>query len=220
MLQLACLSSTTGWQNKKKTSIGVRKTHAVPLVSFLDFPDSHKFGGLSILSDVSDLDDSDPRLLSMEKFAKTALTLFFPFRNPSKDLILNGNHLSKFQNTFSSGALDKYEHYFVNAQESHDSFNCGRPDDILESITSIPKCAHNPNTSDSNELLMEMDKDYVDNMDIIVPPDSLNFHDTNNKLMIHTSVIIESGGHRCGNSLINQPTPANHSAIAVGDLVE
>ena len=68
-------------KKKDQTQIAThaRKTHAVPLVSFLEFPDSNKFGGLSILSNVSDLDDEDPRLLSMEEFAKTALTLFFHF---------------------------------------------------------------------------------------------------------------------------------------------
>ena len=156
----------------------------------------------------------------MEQFAKTALILFFPFRNPSKDLTLNGHHLPKFQHAFVSGSFDHHEHHFVKAQESHDSFNCGRPDDILESITSIPKGALDSSISDPNAVLMEMGKCFVDDVDIIVPPDSLELHDNNKKLMINTSVIIETGGHNCGNSLIKQPTPANCSAIAKCDLAD
>ena len=144
----------------------MRKTHAVPLVSFLDFPVSHKFGGLSILANVSDLDDEDPRLLSMEEFAKTALTLFFHFRNAEEELTVNGKHLPKFQTLFASGNLDKHKHHFVKAQESHDSFSCGRPDDVLESNTHFPKCVLNSNLSDFDADTRELDKMQAENMHI------------------------------------------------------
>ena len=97
----------------------------IPMVSFSDFPDAHRFDGLSILGNVSNLNQSDPRFLAMEQFAKTALTLFVPFRDAQNDLTVNGMHLPKFQLMFQSGSFQKHEHLLANAQESHDCFNSG-----------------------------------------------------------------------------------------------
>ena len=89
------------------SSMKKRKKHAVPMVSFFDFPDAHNFGGLSILGDVSDLELDDPRLIAMEKFAKTALTfLFFSHRDNTKDLTENWNpHQKSKRNTTSSVSI-------------------------------------------------------------------------------------------------------------------
>ena len=184
----------------------------MPLVSFLDFPDSHKFGGLSILSDVSALDENDPRLLSMEKFAKTALTLFHPFRKAHEHLTFDGKHLPKFQTLFASGDLDKHKHHFVNAQESHDSFSCGRPDDVLESNTHFPKCVlDDSNLSDFDADTRELDETYAKNMHIFHR--KKNFHDEKDKLKVQSSIIIDAGSHKCGRSFINPPNVSSCDAI-------
>ena len=183
-------------KNNGKKNIGARKTPAVPLVSFLDFPDSHKFGGLSILSDVSDLDDTDPRLLSMEKFAKTALTLFHPFRKAHEHLTLDGKHLPKFQTLFASGDLDKHKHCFVKAQESHNSFSCGRPDNVLESNTHFPKCVLDSNLSDFDAETRESDEMCVESMHII-HKNKMKFHDEKDKLKVQSSIITDAGSHKC-----------------------
>ena len=155
----------------------------------------------------------------MEKFSKTALTLFFPFRDAATDLTVDGKHLPKFQMVFASGALDNHKHHFANAQESHDSFNCGRPKDVLESITNQPTCTSQSNTNDSDVLLMEMDENFVDNMNIIVPSNSICFHDNANKLVVCSSMIIDSGSHNCGRHLLNAPIVPPLSAISTQESV-
>ena len=135
---------------------------------------------------------------------------FFPFRDAFNDLTLDGKHLPKFQAVFASRALDKHEHHFVHAQESHDSFNCGRTEDILESISSHPKSALDANTNGQDPILMEMEEECVDNIDIIISSDSLqDFHDANGRMIMHSTVIVESGSHNCGKHLINPPIAIN-----------
>ena len=89
-------NTTKNRMNKKTVLMDLSKDHiasnhlklrhrnkmAVPMISHLDFQDSRSFGGICIDGDeVSNLDEDDERIMSMEKHARTALLLCVPFRN-------------------------------------------------------------------------------------------------------------------------------------------
>ena len=72
-----------------------RIKHVIPMVSFLDFPNSESFGEI-LINDVVETERlrcHEARLTSMEKYARVALLLFVPFRNAKNELQLDGKYL-------------------------------------------------------------------------------------------------------------------------------
>lgn len=104
-----------------------RKHWVVPLASYNDFPSAAQFEG----------DILDPRSYpsaAMEKFAKTAITLFVPFRQRK-----TGNYITYFRDLVSSGKISKQTlQYLQNIQDVRNMLSAGRQPDELEQLTMAP----------------------------------------------------------------------------------
>ena len=107
----------------------------------LDFQDSQSFEDICIDGDnLSTLDENDGCLLAMEKYSRTALIGFVPFRDVKKDLQIDGKYLPKFRKTLKDWKLTKNTQITTEKFPSCcTSFNSARPNDPLECITYKPR---------------------------------------------------------------------------------
>ena len=122
-----------------------------------------------------------------------------------------------FQAEFRKGNFKAHEHFLINAQESHDSFSCGRPEDPLESMTWKPQCVKSSPTDNVDELRAEVEERYVDFMSNTMKLDRISFRDDHNCLKVNTSIVLHEGAHNCGTSLITPSTPLEGNVIATND---
>jgi hypothetical protein len=87
-------------QQHKLQGMCMRNNMVTPLISFLDFPNSSEFNGEIMDAGV----ETNP---AMEKYAKTVLCLFVPFRN--EEQLSNGiqeqSYVERLREVYSTGAL-------------------------------------------------------------------------------------------------------------------
>ena len=111
------------------------KGYKIPLINYLDFPDTKSFEGQNLFS----CEVPDPPMschVQMEIYAKKAGITFVPFRDVEKDLKLDGSFLQKFREYVLLGKLKpRHERILKNFQICRNSLNAGRPLDPLEKVT-------------------------------------------------------------------------------------
>jgi hypothetical protein len=192
----------------KNLTIVQRIIEAVPSITYLTFPDSKSFDGIAIDGDISNLNDDDEKLISMEKYAKQAAILFCPFQN-IEDIKTDGKFLPFFRDFISNGLL-KQQHSSImkNAQDCRNSFDAGRPEDPLTQVTTTPirdaPMKTTRNTPAENDL-QEFYQTFLVNMDSLQSDDQINFYDEHNKFAVDTTPITMMGSHKCGRKLLKMP---------------
>jgi len=126
--------SSDGHPNYKIEGIFERDRPAVPLVSFLDFPDASKFDGHDMLACEG---TSVPHFDVMDEYAKSALFLLQPFINKG-ELIAesDGTYLTAFRNRFFSDSFRSHDlRMLQNIQDCYNMLQSGRVEDELTRTT-------------------------------------------------------------------------------------
>ena len=215
--------STMDWDtphpSKSHLKVSQRENFVIPSIPFLRFQNSESFGDIPIDGNISELELDDSRLRAMEKYAKTAMTLFVPFRNAANDLQIEGTYLHKLRELLREDKLGKnHQQILTHAQNCHSSFNAGRPKDALERITHKPKqceCGNSDNIGNEPDHLKELHElKYVDSMDTVLEPDQIQFTDKHNNLVIDSRIVTMHGSNKCGRTLLKAPQTPNGNAIA------
>ena len=124
-------------------------------------PDTKYFGGKTIDNcDISACSESERYCI--KKYASVASILFIPFRDKNSLTDENGCYLQKFQLFLSDPPakfIDLHMNLLKNIQDCHNSFNCGRPKDALEQVTTKPEA-----TPTNAEVTNNHTDDHIINM--------------------------------------------------------
>ena len=190
-------------------SVVQRVIEAVPSISYLSFPDTKSFDGNAIDGDISNIAEDDNKLISMEKYAKTAAILFCPFQTID-DIKSERRFLPYFRDYITNGLLkEQHSSILKNAQDCRNSFDAGRPDDPLEQVTTKPISELNNgvirNTPAENDL-QEFYQTFLVNMDSLQSDDQIQFYDEhinddgNSQMWTPTDKNAESGYIKKGRS--------------------
>ena len=88
-----------------------RETPIIPVINYYNFPDTKLLGGTCVDDDddvMELLNENDPVLDHMERYAKVAVVLFYPLFFALKDIQdTDGNFLSYFRQFISKGKLKR-----------------------------------------------------------------------------------------------------------------
>ena len=105
-----------------------------------------------------------------------------------------------------------------NAQDCYNSFNSGRTEDPLETVTNRPTEFVSGECVDEIEgeqnHIEQIEEQYVETMNHIFNPEQIKFKDNNGKLVVDTSIVRLKGSHKCGQTLLCKPSFTNSNAIA------
>ena len=192
----------------KKQVIRKRKEPVLAQFSHWMFPDSASFGG-----NLLDMNQY-PLNSSVEKYCRTVLLLYHPFRIID-DLTLDESFHKKFKYVYQSGIPPDIEEVLENVQMFYNSMRLPAREDPIRDST-IPFKPRDK-SSQNQEEAEEDDEDFFDGIfDVLFPGQEREqqLQDDNCQLKMSLDKIRGAGGRRCGFSHL-----PSVRTIASGDKV-
>ena len=190
----------------------------VPRLTFWMLPDTKHFGGHTI-NNCKMTVCSESEQCTLEKYAKVASLLFVPFREKNSLTDENDCYLLKFQQFLSNPPpkfVELHANLLKNIQDCHNSFNCGRPKDALERVTSKPEgnaVMEKADDENANHHLIDMMDCLVNHgfQHQLMP--NMRFRSENAMFSMKTAYTTELGRHKCGTTLCRPPTVDTMSSV-------
>jgi hypothetical protein len=134
----------------------------------------------------------------MEEYSKVVCLCFIPFRNPSRDLKVDGSFHKKFQMFFFCvGMNEQHVRILQNIQDCHNSLKAGRPEDKLERCTKGPDNVEG-RFVEERETLEEAFLELVDNSITYESFGCPSFRDHQNRFQAATEYLRSFGTFSCG----------------------